>query len=152
MSICFRCRFGHGQCRIDRQNRTNCKMCRYNKCLQVGMKPDKVDFYLNKRKKRGEEVISDGKTDYSPSYYQAPNRSPASGEQVRARTDESCPETEKNIRYPALKDNANSLVDVKAPIKLQNDTGEMPKYRAGYSKARVVRGKTGHFLEFLAFD
>ena len=82
------------------------------------MKPDKVDFYLNKRKERG--------GDYSPNYYQAPNRSPASEEQVRARTDESCSKTEKNIRDPALKDNAISLVGVKAPIKVQNDPGEMP--------------------------
>ena len=141
MSFCFRCRFGHGECKIDRQNRTNCKMCRYNKCLQVGMKPDKVDFYLNKRKERGEELVSDGKTDYSPSYYQAPNRSPASEEHFRARNDEACSEAEKTVRDPALQDNDRSLVDVKTPIKVQNDA-EMTKYRAGYFKA--INQKPGY--------
>jgi len=47
-----RCIFGHGQCQIGKQNRTNCKLCRYRRCLEVGMKPEKVDHYLNKRKER----------------------------------------------------------------------------------------------------
>ena len=38
----YRCIFGHGQCKISRHNRTNCKLCRYRRCLEVGMKPEKV--------------------------------------------------------------------------------------------------------------
>merc|ERR1711915_624149 len=47
-----RCAFGHDKCKITRQNRTGCKLCRYNRCLEVGMKPERVDYYLNKRKEK----------------------------------------------------------------------------------------------------
>ena len=39
---------GGGDCVITRQNRTTCSMC----CLEVGMKPDKVDAMLAKRREK----------------------------------------------------------------------------------------------------
>ena len=45
-----RCVVGPGGCVITPQNRTTCKMCRYTRCLEVGMKPDKVDATLVKRR------------------------------------------------------------------------------------------------------
>lgn len=83
----FRCIFGHGQCKISRHNRTNCKLCRYRRCLEVGMKPEKVDFYLNKRKEREKEKKSEGEAGSSGAQEveQLPNRSPASEESIRTR-------------------------------------------------------------------
>lgn len=82
----IRCIFGHGQCKISRHNRTNCKLCRYRKCLEVGMKPDKVDYYLNKRKERECRVTNNETSPGSQEYEQVPNRSPASEEQTRVKT------------------------------------------------------------------
>jgi len=38
---------------VDQVNRTNCKKCRFEKCLRIGMKPHKVA----KRKKKAEETL-----------------------------------------------------------------------------------------------
>jgi len=85
----IRCIFGHGQCKISRHNRTNCKLCRYRKCLEVGMKPDKVDYYLNKRKEREARVTGPDESPGSQEYEQIPNRSPASEEQTRIKNNYS---------------------------------------------------------------
>jgi len=45
----MRCIFGNNECDINQHNRTNCKHCRYKRCLQVGMIPDKVDAIVRKR-------------------------------------------------------------------------------------------------------
>merc|ERR1739838_780919 len=37
-------------CVVDAVSRTNCKKCRFQKCLQVGMKPEKVDRVRKKNK------------------------------------------------------------------------------------------------------
>lgn len=37
-------------CVVDAVSRTNCKKCRFQKCLQVGMKPEKVDRVRKKAK------------------------------------------------------------------------------------------------------
>ena len=91
-SVCCRCIFGHGQCKISRHNRTNCKLCRYRRCLEVGMKPEKVDFYLNKRKEREREKNAGDESSrqsqnspHNPEAEQFPNRSPASEENLRSR-------------------------------------------------------------------
>ena len=68
----FRCIFGHNQCRIVQTNRTNCKLCRYKKCLEVGMRPDKVNHYLNKRKEKEARLANEKDNG------QVPNRSPSS--------------------------------------------------------------------------
>jgi len=81
----IRCIFGHGQCKISRHNRTNCKLCRYRKCIEVGMKPDKVDHYLNKRKEREARLAVADESPRSQEYEQIPNRSPASEEQTRVK-------------------------------------------------------------------
>ena len=47
-----KCIFGHNECNINQHNRTNCKLCRYQRCLETGMRPDKVNKYLNRRKER----------------------------------------------------------------------------------------------------
>eukprot|EP00092_Neocalanus_flemingeri_P047627 GFUD01054044.1.p1 GENE.GFUD01054044.1~~GFUD01054044.1.p1 ORF type:complete len:870 (+),score=180.42 GFUD01054044.1:39-2612(+) len=73
----IRCIFGHGKCQISRHNRTNCKLCRYNRCLEVGMKPDKVDRFLVKRKER-EAQLAASENDQPHQYLQEPNRSPSS--------------------------------------------------------------------------
>ena len=92
-----RCIFGHGQCKISRHNRTNCKLCRYRRCLDVGMKPEKVDFYLNKRKEREkekkDEEEGEGGSSGTRVAEQLPNRSPASEENIRTRASPS-PDTE----------------------------------------------------------
>lgn len=88
-----RCIFGHGQCKISRHNRTNCKLCRYRRCLEVGMKPEKVDFYLNKRKEREKEKGREEEVEAGSSgtrdVEQLPNRSPASEESIRTRVSPS---------------------------------------------------------------
>jgi len=38
------------RCVVDAVNRTNCKKCRFQKCLKVGMKPEKVDRIRRKAK------------------------------------------------------------------------------------------------------
>jgi len=48
----IRCIFGHGKCTVSRYNRTNCKLCRYQRCIDVGMKPEKVNKYLARRLER----------------------------------------------------------------------------------------------------
>ena len=53
-----RCILGGGGCAITQQNRTTCKMCRYNRCLEVGMKPDKVDATLAKRRENDARVAA----------------------------------------------------------------------------------------------
>ena len=91
--FCCRCIFGHGQCKVSKHNRTNCKLCRYRRCLEVGMKPEKVDYYLNKRKAReaerrkrsGEGQDKDETPGSQESAEQAPNRSPASEQKMRSR-------------------------------------------------------------------
>ena len=91
--FCCRCIFGHGQCKVSKHNRTNCKLCRYRRCLEVGMKPEKVDYYLNKRKAReaerrkrsGEGQDEDETPGSQDSAEQAPNRSPASEQKMRSR-------------------------------------------------------------------
>jgi len=57
-----RCSRGTDNCVIDPVNRTNCKLCRFNKCIEVGMLPEKVDKVARKRnalKKQQEEEESD---------------------------------------------------------------------------------------------
>ena len=44
-------------CQVDSVSRTNCKKCRLNKCLENGMRPEKVDRVRKKRiKAEAEEV------------------------------------------------------------------------------------------------
>ena len=53
-----RCIVGGGGCVVTPQNRTSCKTCRYNTCLAVGMKPDRVDATLVKRREKETEKES----------------------------------------------------------------------------------------------
>ena len=53
-----RCIVGGGGCVVTPLNRTSCKTCRYNTCLRVGMKPDRVDATLVKRREKEEEKES----------------------------------------------------------------------------------------------
>ena len=56
-----RCITGSGGCVVTKQNRTSCKICRYNLCLQVGMKPDKVDATLGKRREKDARIVAAAK-------------------------------------------------------------------------------------------
>jgi len=47
------------RCVVDAVNRTNCKKCRLQKCLKVGMKPEKVDHI--RRKAKFDKVGGNGK-------------------------------------------------------------------------------------------
>ncbi|XP_071842116.1 steroid hormone receptor ERR2-like [Apostichopus japonicus] len=40
--LSYTCRGGTQECHINKQNRNNCQFCRFQKCLQVGMKTDAV--------------------------------------------------------------------------------------------------------------
>jgi len=46
------------RCVVDAVNRTNCKKCRLQKCLKVGMKPEKVD--RNRRKTKCDKLGGNG--------------------------------------------------------------------------------------------
>jgi len=45
----LKCSRGDDSCTVDAVNRTNCKKCRYKKCIKVGMRPEKVDRVVRKR-------------------------------------------------------------------------------------------------------
>ena len=90
----LRCIFGHKQCKINQHNRTNCKLCRCQRCLETGMRPDKVNKYLNRRKER-EAMIArcgglPGEQKKSPkpptSPEQAQPKSPRSSEQKQQQS------------------------------------------------------------------
>ena len=76
------------------------------------MKPEKVDFYLNKRKERerekktGEEGSRlDGVSPHNSEPDQFPNRSPASEENTRARNTSVSPAPPANKENPEVEEN-----------------------------------------------
>jgi len=56
----FSCINGDNKCTIDKITRANCKSCRYNRCLEVGMKKNLVDinkhWRINRKNVRGSET------------------------------------------------------------------------------------------------
>ncbi|VDO69502.1 unnamed protein product [Heligmosomoides polygyrus] len=42
----YSCRRANGACQISKDERYLCRLCRYNKCLQLGMTPDSAFAYL----------------------------------------------------------------------------------------------------------
>ena len=56
LGICFT----HGNCEITKSTRNNCQFCRYQKCLKMGMDPQRVHRTKNKGeclKEQSKEVI-----------------------------------------------------------------------------------------------
>jgi len=53
------------QCDVTPNNRKQCKLCRYTRCIAVGMKPEMVDATLEKRKHEQEEQTPDSTTNMS---------------------------------------------------------------------------------------
>ena len=61
-TVCVR---GEGSCVITQTNRTHCKLCRYNKCIQVGMVPAKVDATLAKRREKdARRIVGDKQSEH----------------------------------------------------------------------------------------
>jgi len=55
----YSCVRGDNMCQVNSITRTNCKRCRYARCLAVGMKPELVDATLKRKQeeKRRQELI-----------------------------------------------------------------------------------------------
>lgn len=53
------------KCTITPNNRKQCKLCRYTRCVAVGMKPEMVDATLARRKDENQEEIPDSTTHLS---------------------------------------------------------------------------------------
>ena len=98
------------------------------------MKPEKVDFYLNKRKEREKEKKSEeeveGGSSGSQDVEQLPNRSPASEENIRTRVSPN-PETdpleikkEEPVRYSP---------DYCGPASSGGYTGDWPSHYPDWS-------------------
>jgi len=102
-----RCIFGHGQCEIGRQNRTNCKLCRYRKCLEVGMKPEKVDHYLNKRKEREARMASSGENLDSEPLPDPPDKVPGRSPPSKTQKSENFLEITKPTKVSKEKNDTN---------------------------------------------
>eukprot|EP00092_Neocalanus_flemingeri_P058229 GFUD01069348.1.p1 GENE.GFUD01069348.1~~GFUD01069348.1.p1 ORF type:complete len:475 (-),score=70.21 GFUD01069348.1:54-1478(-) len=58
-------------CVVDAVSRTNCKKCRFQKCLLVGMKPEKVDRVRKKNKNIKTEIKEETPDDGHPSDYRS---------------------------------------------------------------------------------
>ena len=57
-TLLVRCILGAGGCAITQQIRTSFKMCHYDRCLQMGMNPEKVDATLAKRRENDARVAA----------------------------------------------------------------------------------------------
>ena len=55
----YACVRGDMSCQVNSITRTNCKKCRFERCLQVGMRPELVDASLRRKQeeKRRAELI-----------------------------------------------------------------------------------------------
>ena len=55
----YSCVRGDDSCQVNSITRTNCKKCRYERCLEVGMRPELVDASLRRKQeeKRRQEIL-----------------------------------------------------------------------------------------------
>ena len=55
----YSCVRGDDSCQVNSITRTNCKKCRYDRCLEVGMRPELVDASLRRKQeeKRRQEIL-----------------------------------------------------------------------------------------------
>ena len=98
------------------------------------MKPEKVDFYLNKRKEREKEKKSEGEGGSSATQdvEQFPNRSPASEENIRTRISPT-PGPETDPLEIKQEEPARYSPDYLVPATSSGHSGDWPQHYPDWS-------------------
>ncbi|CAI5450752.1 unnamed protein product [Caenorhabditis angaria] len=81
LNIQYECKKGEMNCNIDGRGRFVCRFCRFSKCQQIGMKPDKVQL------------------DYDPTYSIRGLLNDDSGSDDSATNSPSCSKSEEEINF-----------------------------------------------------